>query len=116
MNDYNKEKIKDFKNLHLTTWWWNFGKKTKDFEGTILDYFTQHEVKYSIKTIKQNNNDFESLKFKCSFEIGSLSFKFEGYDLENLARMVLNIRLSYMGDKAKYILGNKEWSNNFHRK
>ena len=54
-------------------------------------------------------------KGKFSEPTKSVSFKFEGYDLEDMARMVLNIHLSYMGDKAKYILGNKEWSNNFHR-
>ena len=113
MQEYTKQKIESFKTTNLTTWWWNFGKKTKDFEGTILEYFEKHKVTYQITIIK--DEDLERIKFECSFNIGSLSFKFEGCDLEDMARMVLNIHLSYMGDKAKYILGNKEWSNNFHR-
>ena len=113
MSKYNKEKVSNLKSMPLSIWWWNFGKKTKSFEGTLEEYFNKHEVLYSVSVL--NDESFDRIKFKCRFNIGSLSFKFEGYDLEDMARMVLNIHLSYMGDKAKYVLGNREWSNNYHR-
>ena len=114
MEDYNKKNIKEFKEFTLTIWWGNFGKRTQSFDGTILEYFEKNKVKYSIKTIKENES-FERLKFKCSFSIGSMLFKFDGYDLRDMARMVLIIHMSYMGAKAKYILDNRECTINFHR-
>ena len=42
-----------------------------------------------------------------------MDFSFNGYDLEDLIRMCINIRLTYLGDKSKFILNGRERTINF---
>ena len=108
METYNKQKIKDFENSDLIIHWWNFGKKTLDFEGVVKDYLKRENIKYKISTKKNEHLNFEKLYFKVSLSVGSMNFSFNGYDLEDLIRMCINIRLTYLGDKSKFILNRRE--------
>ena len=113
METYNKEKIKAFENSDLTIYWWNFDKKTLDFNGTVKEYLTKNDIKYKIKTEKDSHLNFERLKFNAKISCGSMNFSFNGYDLEDLIRMCFNIRLTYLGDKSKFILNGRERTINF---
>ena len=113
METFNKEKIKDFENSNLTIYWWNFGKKTLDFKGVVKDYLKRENIKYKILTKKDEHFNFEKLYFKVSLKVGSMNFSFNGYDLEDLIRMCINIRLTYLGDKSKFILNGRERTINF---
>ena len=113
METFNKEKIKDFENSDLTIYWWNFGRKTLDFKGVVKDYLKRENIKYKISTKKDEHFNFEQLYFKVSMSVGSMNFSFNGYDLEDLIRMCINIRLTYLGDKSKFILNGRERTINF---
>ena len=104
MNSFSRKKIKEFKKSDLTIHWWNFGSKTLDFQGTAEEYLKRENVKYSFKSIKDEHLDFERIKFKASMSVGSMNFKFDGYDPNDLIRMAINIRLTYLGDKSQFKL------------
>ena len=83
--------------------WWNFGKKSLDFNGTVREYLDKNKVKISIKYYQDEDHDFErsiiSAKFKCEqFQ----EVKFVCHSLEDAVRMIINFKLSYLGDKAKF--------------
>ena len=113
MKTLQKQKIKDFENSHLIIHWWNFGKKTLYFNGVVKDYLKSENIKYKILTKKDEHLNFEQLHFKVSFSVGSMNFSFNGYDLEDLIRMCINIKLTYLGDKSKFILNGRERTINF---
>ena len=102
METYNKEKIKEILNSELTIHWWNFGTKTLSFKGSVKDYLIKEKVKYSIKTEK--NEWCEGLKITINYNCGNLNnLRFTTNNLEDAVRMVINIKLSYMGDKSTFI-------------
>ena len=113
METYNKQKIKDFEKSDLIIYWWNFGKKTLEFEGVVKDYLKRENIKYKISTKKDEHLNFEQLYFKVSMSVGSMNFSFNGYDLEDLIRMCINIRLTYLGYKSKFTLYGRERTINF---
>ena len=113
MTNYNKQKIEDFKKQNLIIYWWNFGSKTLDFKGTVYEYLKNQNINYTISAKKDNDFDFEKLVFKVKMSVGSMNYNFTGYDLDDLIRMSINIRLSYLGDKSKYILGTRTRTINF---
>ena len=113
METYNKQKIKDLENSDLIIHWWSFGKKTLDFKGVVKEYLKRENIKYKILTKKDEHLNFEQLYFKVSLKVGSMNFSFNGYDLEDLIRMCINIRLTYLGDKSKFILNRRERTINF---
>ena len=87
----------------ITIHWWNFGKKTLDFNGTIQEYLDKNKVKISIKYFQDKEHNFErsiiTAKFKC-------------HSLEDTVRMIVNFNLAYMGDKAQFeFLGRKRTIN-----
>ena len=112
METYNKEKIKEILNSELIIHWWNFRTKTLDFKGNVEEYLLREKITYKIFKDK-NNSDFERLMFKVKISVGSMNFSFDGYDLEDLIRMCINIRLTYLGDKSKYTLGHRIRTINF---
>ena len=111
MDAYNKKTINDFLNESLVIHWWNFRTKTLDFKGTVKEYLIVHKIKYKVKPVKQEF--FETLKFTCEFDCGNLQVKFTSTNMEDMVRMVINIKLSYMGDKSCYELNNRRRTINF---
>ena len=93
--------------------WWNFGKKTLDFNGTVKEYLDKNKVKISIKYYQDDEHNFErniiSAKFKCGqFQ----EIKFKCHSLEDTVRIIINFNLAYMGDKAQFeFLGRKRTIN-----
>lgn len=103
MNAYNKKEVNEILNSKLLIHWWNFNTKTLDFDGTVKEYLENLNVKYSIKS--NQDNGFEVLLIKATFSIGSLkNVSFTTGSFEDLVRMVVNVKLTYLGDRSRYVL------------
>ena len=112
MEAYNKNEIDQVLNSNLVIHWWNFGKKTLSFNGTVKEYLNQNKVKYSINSEKTEFG--EQLTFKVKFNIGSLqNITFQTNRIDDVVRMFLNIQLSYLGDKSQYTYNSRTRTINF---
>ena len=98
---------------NITIHWWNFGKKTLDFKGTVEEYFDKNKVKLTVKYYQDEEHNFERCLITVKFSCGNLTeINFVCHNLEDAVRMIININLSYMGDKAKFeFLGRKRTIN-----
>ena len=43
----------------ITIHWWNFGKKTLDFKGTVKEYLNKNKVEIQIKYYQDKDHNFE---------------------------------------------------------
>ena len=100
MNQYNKDQRKITLNQDLVIHWFNFRKKTLDFKGTAKEYLQRENIKYTVTELEDKDLNIERLKIKCKFSLGSLNIDFTTNTFEDMVRMCINIRLSYLGDKA----------------
>ena len=93
--------------------WWNFGKKTLDFKGTVKEYLNKNKVKLTVKYYQDEEHNFERCLISAKFKCGQFQeVKFVCHSLEDTIRMIINFNLSYMGDKAKFeFLGRKRTIN-----
>ena len=93
--------------------WWNFGKKSLDFNGTVREYLDKNKVKISIKYYQDEDHDFERSIISAKFKCGQFKeVKFVCHSLEDTTRMIINFNLSYMGDRAQFeFLGRKRTIN-----
>ena len=112
MKNYNKQQNEEILNSNLLIHWWNFRSKTLDFKGTVKDYLTRERIKISIKQIP--NSEFSSLSIKVKFSVGSLNnISFQSGSLEDIIRMVINTRLTYLGDKSQFTFRGRTRTINF---
>jgi hypothetical protein len=89
-------------NSNLNIYWWNFGKKTLDFNGDIKQYFLKENIKFSKKLInKEYDNYNHAYVFTLKFNIGSISFTQQSENLESLIKVCVFSRLVYLGDKSQ---------------
>ena len=99
---------------NITIHWWNFGKKTLDFNGTVQEYLNKNKVKLNLKYYQDEEHDFERCLIKVKFSCGNLTeINFVCHNLEDAVRMIININLSYMGDKAKCEFSGRKRTINF---
>ena len=105
----NENILKENINIH----WWNFGKKTLDFNGTVQEYFLKNKVKLHIKYYQDEDHNFERCKVTAKFFCGQFKeVKFICHSLEDTIRMIINFNLAYLGDKAQFeFLGRKRTIN-----
>ena len=94
--------------------WWNFGKKTLDFNGTIQEYLDKNKVKISIKYYQDEDHNLERNIISAKFQCGQFQeIKLKCHSLEDIVRMIINFNLSYMGDKAKFEFLGRSRTINF---
>jgi hypothetical protein len=94
--------------------WWNFGKKTLDFNGTIQEYLDKNKVKISIKYYQDQEHNFERSIISAKFQCGQFQeIKFKCHSLEDTVRMIINFNLAYMGDKAQFEFSGRKRTINF---
>ena len=99
---------------NITIHWWNFGKKTLDFNGTVQEYLDKNKVKITLKYYQDKEHNFERCLIKVKFSCGNLTeINFVCHNLEDAVRMIININLSYMGDKAKFEFLGRNRTINF---
>lgn len=114
ITDYHKKEIKRINESTLLIHWWNCGKKTLDFNGSVSDYLKRNKD-ISIKLSGYTDGETSRLIVKVKHEIGQMTINFKCYEYELAIQQIVFQRLSYMGDKAKFSFNNREFSNNFHR-
>ena len=92
-------------NRNISIYWWNYGKKTKDFEGTYKEWFDKQEI-----LITELNN---RLRFEVHF--GSMSFTmYLNKDYEHSFNQIIKTCLVHLGDKAMLIDGfNRQYKINW---
>ena len=94
--------------------WWNFGKKTLDFKGTVQEYLDKNKVKISIKYYQDEEHNFERCLITVKFSCGNLTdIKFVCHNLEDAVRMIINFNLAYMGDRAQFEFSGRKRTINF---
>ena len=94
--------------------WWNFGKKTLDFNGTIQEYLDKNKVKISIKYYQDKEHNFERCMVTAKLFCGQFQeIKFKGHSLEDTVRMIINFNLAYKGDKAQFEFSGRKRTINF---
>ena len=94
--------------------WWNFGKKTLDFNGTVQEYLEKNKVKISIRYYQDEEHNFERNLIRAKFTCGQFQeVKFVCHSLEDVVRMVINFNLAYMGDKAQFEFSGRKRTINF---
>lgn len=90
-------------NTYCTLHWWNFGKKTLQFKGTLKDFLTEQKVKFKIS--KTDNEFIYNYTFTNPFGI---TFKVKGtqYEFPLYAKQFLQMEMCRMGDKCTiYVTG-----------
>ena len=94
--------------------WWNFGKKTLDFKGTVKEYLNKNKVEIKIKYYQDEEHNFERNIISAKFTCGQFQeVKFVCHSLEDVVRMVINFNLAYMGDKAQFEFSGRKRTINF---
>ena len=114
MDAFNKKRVNELLDSDLVIHWWNFRSKTLDFKGTVREYLKKNNVTYTIRAYKDEHRNFETLKIKVKMSIGNLKdLQFTCHDLEDVIRMVINIRLSYLCDKSQFSFNGRTRTINF---
>ena len=94
--------------------WWNFGKKTLDFKGTVKEYLNKNKVEIKIKYYQDEEHNFERNIITAKFTCGQFQkVKFVCHSLEDVVRMIVNFNLAYMGDKAQFEFSGRKRTINF---
>ena len=94
--------------------WWNFRKKTLDFNGTVQEYLNKNKVEIQIKYYQDEEYNFERNIIRAKFTCGQFQeVKFICHSLEDVVRMVINFNLAYMGDKAQFEFSGRKRTINF---
>ena len=112
LSQYNQEQIKNVNKSALIIHWWNFGKKTLSFKGTAEEWMKKNNIKVKFT---ETNEEYRILKVKVSANIGRSEVTFTANNYEDAVKQIIMFQLTYLGDKSKFVLGNREYSNNFHR-
>ena len=98
----------------ITIHWWNFGKKTLNFKGTVKEYLNKNKVEIQIKYYQDEEYNFERNIISAKFQCGQFQeVKFKCHSLEDTVRMIINFNLAYMGDKAQFEFSGRKRTINF---
>ena len=66
--------------------WWNFGKKTLYFKGTVKEYLNKNKVEIQIKYYQDKEFNFERNIISAKFTCGQFQeIKFKCHSLENIS-------------------------------
>lgn len=85
----------------ITIYWWNFGKKTLDFQGTLKDYLKRKGIKVTYKKYPLYP---EMYTYTFRYDIGGgMVYKYRGnyFGFLGAVKDVICFGLVYMGDKAQ---------------
>lgn len=99
MTTYGEDK-KEYENNSITVYWWNFGKKELDYDGTIKGYLKKAGIYVeSIKHPKNQNEKGYRFKIHTSTKIVVLDIFYQTYEEGSLD--AIKTYLTLLGDKAK---------------
>lgn len=94
----------------VKAYWWNFGKKTLDFEGTIKDCLKSKSIKFR-KFKDKKCPEVERWRFTTCHNV---VYKHTG-SFEEGAFVILKLWYATMGDKSRLDFNSRVFTNNFHR-
>lgn len=106
---YLKETNETILNSPLKIWWWNFGSKKVDFNGTAKEYLEWLNISYKItyKKFKLSPSSYYS-EIKILMTFGQLNrISFTCRDVDVAISMVVSMRLAYLGDNSMFTFMNK---------
>lgn len=96
-------------NTKLEIWWWNMGKKTLDFEGTVKEYLDKERI------FVQLTSETEYIKnYMVHFSVGDavITIEQKAY-LSYVISFAIKMFLTKLGDKALVKFNNNsEFHNN----
>lgn len=83
----------------ISTYWWNFGKKQNDFNGTISEFLDNKDIK--VTTVKHQKIK-DTMGFRFKFKLGSTINTMDIFSskFSDAAMLVIKLWLTSLGDKA----------------
>lgn len=108
-----KEEINKLQ-ANCTIHWWNHGKKTMSFQGTLENALKENDINITKKPSKNNNGLFI---FTCKIKIGSndvtISKEMSGLFIVDFALHCIQYTLMYLGDKSQMSCQSRTYTINF---
>jgi hypothetical protein len=101
----------EIENRKIKTYWWNCGKKTKDFEGTYKEFLKLKEITIE-EVIHPTRKHEKGTRFKIPLYSTIVTIDFFGPDNEGIYINVIKTFLTLLGDKAKLITPRGEYNIN----
>jgi hypothetical protein len=92
----------------ITTYWWNFGSKQKDFNGTYKDYLKDKGIK--VRSITFNGVKGYRFTMKDPYRVTLDCFN---SDYIQCCDAIIKVFLTLMGDKVKFIAYRREYNINW---
>ena len=106
---WSKEEAEEYwLNQPIITYWWNMGRKTKDFEGSYKEFF----AKKSIKLTKVKRSDVEFSHFEMFLGSSKVTYETPSSVPDSQDAAII-IFLTVLGDKAKLYAHNREFNINW---
>lgn len=99
---------KYFEKQIIITYWWNYGKKTMDFQGTYKDYLKAKDIRVKPITI----NGVKGYQFSFLDPVRT-TLKLFNPDYSQSCDEVIKVFLTLMGDKAKLLGYRREYNINW---
>lgn len=98
--------LKEELNTYCEVHWWNMGRKSIAYKGTLIGYLSKIDARYKRKKSK----DF-GYHYTFSISVGSGDIRYRvrivnNYDFVREAQKFIQMYLSYMGDKSQIYLTN----------
>ena len=100
---------KYWENKSITVYWWNYSKKTLDFQGTYKEFLKKKDIK-----VRQNKG---TNGYKFTFDIGSSRVVYDIYSVTDYFKVcdeVIKLFLTLIGDKSKLITERNEYKINWN--
>lgn len=99
-------------NTTLKTWWWNMGKKTLDFQGTVKEYLDKESI-----FVQLTNETIYFTDYMVSMNVGGAVVTIEQKaHLSYVIVFAIKMFLTKLGDKAlvKFENNSEFYNNEFY--
>jgi hypothetical protein len=106
---WTKEEAEEYwLNQPIITWWWNCGKKTKDFDGSYKEFFAAKGI--TLKKVKRNDAEF----YLFEMSLGSSKVTYEtSSSVPDSQDVAIILFLTVLGDRAKLYVHGREFNINW---
>ncbi len=96
----------DILNTYIIIHWWNMGKKTLGFEGTLRQYLSEKEITY-----RRKRTDIDGVyQYSFLYRVGGAGIKHVSngteQDFIRIAKNVIMYGMVYLGDKSELYVQN----------
>lgn len=98
----------DYENQQIKIYWWNFGKKILDFQGSYKDYLKQKGI--HVRIIKKN--EYQGFRFTMPSPY-KVTLDIYDYNYSHCCDEIIKVFLTLMGDRSKLITPNRDFNINW---